>query len=109
MAPPAAESYHATAVQERLRKHGFAHLRARKYGATVIVESGASTNAFKHFRLRRDTVHLWRLDMAGHAQRWEKTPFRAQLGELVGLVIENFPWTLTDTVTNPERTSDREH
>lgn len=108
MAHPA-ESYHPSSVQQRLRSRGLKHLRARKYGSTVIVESGPKDRPFKHFRLRRDTVHLWRLDMAGHGQRWEKTPFRAPLDELVDLVVDSFPWMLTDVAGNPERTSDREY
>jgi hypothetical protein len=104
-----AETFDAARVQQRLRARGLSHLRARKYGATVIVESGPKDDPYKHFRVCRDTVHLWRLEMAGHSQRWEKTPFRDQLDTLVDLVIDSFPWTLTDLTQNPERTSDREH
>jgi hypothetical protein len=32
--------------------------------------------------------------MATHTGRWEPTPFRGQLGELVAMVIESFPWTI---------------
>jgi hypothetical protein len=32
--------------------------------------------------------------MATHTGRWEPTPFRGQLGELVTMVVESFPWTL---------------
>lgn len=95
MPPPAAEAHHATQVVKLLHQHGAKHLRARKYGAAVIVESGPAADPTKHFRLRRDTVHLWRLDMAAHTGRWEATPFRAQLQELVTMVVESFPWTLT--------------
>jgi len=31
------------------------------------------------------------------------------LDELVDMVVNDFPWTLTDVTGNPERTSDREH
>ena len=93
---PKAESYHATQVESLLRGHGIDHLRARSYGATVIVESGPADDPVKHFRLRRDTVHLWCLDMVGRGDRWESTPWRANLGELVSTVVENFPWTLTE-------------
>lgn len=93
--PLTAEPHHATRVEDQLRRCGGSHLRARKYGATVIVESGPTSNPVKHFRLRRDTVHLWRLDMATHTGRWERTPFRASLDELVGIVVDSFPWTLT--------------
>jgi hypothetical protein len=61
----------------------------------VTVESGPIADPIKHFRLRRDAVHLWRLDMATHTGRWETTPFRAQLDELVTMVLTDFPWTLT--------------
>jgi hypothetical protein len=40
-------------------------------------------------------VHLWRLDMATHTGRWQPTPFRALLDELVAMVVDSFPWTLT--------------
>jgi len=76
--PLPAESFHATDVQTVLRKHGLKHLRVRRHGNTLAVESGPVKKPFKHFRLCRDTVHLWRLEMAGHGQRWEKTPFRDQ-------------------------------
>jgi hypothetical protein len=31
---------------------------------------------------------------ASHTGWWEATPFRAQLQELVTMVLESFPWTL---------------
>jgi hypothetical protein len=79
-------------------------LRARKHGAAIIVESGPETQPWKHFRLRRDTVHLWWLDIAARGQRWERTPFRAPRDELVDMVIDSFPWTVYDVLRNSERT-----
>jgi hypothetical protein len=70
------------------------HLRTRKHGAAVIVESGPAADSVKHLRLRRDTIHLWRLDMATHTGRRQATPFLAQLQELVSMVLESFPWTI---------------
>jgi hypothetical protein len=90
-----AESHHASRVENLLHGHGAAHLRARCYGATVIVQSGPTDDPVKHFRLRRDTVHLWCLDMSGQG-RWERTPFRGNVDELVAMVVEAFPWTLTE-------------
>ncbi len=90
-----AEPHHADRVVRLLHKHGVGHARARKYGAAVIVESGPDNEPTKHFRLRRDTVHLWLLDMADHRGRWERTPFRENLDNLVSMVVERFPWTLT--------------
>lgn len=91
----AAEPYHAERVEKLLHDAGAKHTRARKYGSSVIVESGPVREPVKHFRLRRDTVHLWCLDMANHRGQWERTPYRKYLDELVVLVIETFPWTLT--------------
>jgi hypothetical protein len=99
-----AESWDPAAVEKRLHDRGLSHLRARKHGAAVIVESGPEDRPWKHFRLRRDTVHLWWLDVAGRGERWEKTPFRAQRDELVDMVVESFPWTVQDVLGNPERT-----
>jgi hypothetical protein len=73
------------------------------------VESGPADDPVKHFRVRRDTVHLWCLDMANHHGRWERTPFRDQIDDLVLMVLERFPWTLTPIFENPARTSDPEY
>lgn len=92
---PTAEPHDVERVVELLHGSGAKHVRARKHGATVIVESGPDKDPLKHFRLRRDTVHLWCLDIADHRGRWERTPFRNSLDDLVKTVIDQFPWTLT--------------
>lgn len=102
------EFYTPGEVEDVLHDLGFTHLRARKYGSAVIVESGPKKGAIKHFRARRDTVHLWLLDFANHKGKWEPVPFRGNLDDLLNLVVEDFPWTITDHSRNPERTSDRE-
>jgi hypothetical protein len=89
-----AEPHHASYVENLLHQRGAGHLRARKYGSAVLVESGPVNDPVKHFRLRRDTVHLWWLDMANHRGRWERTPFRASLDDLVQAVVDDFPWTI---------------
>src|SRR5262245_32554200 len=94
MPSPPADSYHPDQVKKLLHKSGANHLRARKHGSAVIVESGPARDPVKHFRLRRDTVHLWYLDLADHTGRWERTPFRGQLDQLVTTVLQNFSWTL---------------
>jgi hypothetical protein len=104
-----AEESHAKAVERLLHGRNFGHLRARKHGATVIVESGPKDDAFKHLRLTRVGVHIWLLHMADHRGRWEPTPFRGALDELVTLVADTFPWTLQDVHGFSERTSDRKY
>lgn len=89
-----AEAHDAADVQKVLRTAGFKHLRARKHGSSVIVESGLASDPIKHFQLRRDTVHLWCLDFAKHTGRWERTPFRAYRDALVEMIVTQFPWTI---------------
>jgi hypothetical protein len=104
-----AEDYDPKTVERLLHARKLSHLRARKYGAAVIVESGPKDDPVKHLRLTRDTVHLWLLDIADHRGRWERTPERGSLEQLVTLVMDSFPWTLQPIDDYPERTSDREH
>lgn len=72
------------------------HLRARRRGRVVTVESGPKTDTVAHVRFRRDTVHLWLLEMPGRSGRWDRTPYRDQLENLMALVEAEFPWTLAD-------------
>ncbi len=95
-AKPKAEPHHASQVERLLHQHDAKHLRARCYGSTVIVESGPKDDPVKHFRLRRESVHLWCLDFAGRGDRWEHTPVRTNVADIVSAVVEEFPWTLTE-------------
>jgi hypothetical protein len=72
-----AEDYHPKTVERLLHGRDLTHLRARKHGAAVIVESGPPDDAVKHLRLTRDAVHLWLLDIADDRGRWERTGERA--------------------------------
>jgi hypothetical protein len=89
-----AEDSHPKTVERLLHARQLHHLRARKYGAAVIIESGPLDDPVKHLRLTRDTVQLWLLDIADHQGRWERTGERATLEDLITLVVDNFPWTL---------------
>ena len=104
-----AEDSHAKTVERLLHARDFAHLRARKYGATVIVESGPADDVYKHLRLTRDGVHVWFLHIADREAAGSPLPFAARLDELVTLVADTFPWTLQSVHAYPERTSDRKH
>ena len=84
----------AASVSRQLTALGLNHLRARKYGQLVIIESGSERDPIPHTRLRRDTVHLWTLEMATHTGRWEKTGFRDLRNKLVEFVVTTFPWVL---------------
>jgi hypothetical protein len=94
MPPQYAEPSHVSSVTFYLASRELRHLRARKYGQLVIIESGPQDDPIPHARLRRDTVHLWTVEVATHTGRWEKTGFRGQLWELLDLLTTQLPWTL---------------
>ena len=68
-------------------------LDVRKYGSKLIIESGPDEDRIPHARRQRDTVHLWLLDVHG-GRRWERTPFRATMDELVEALADVFGWVL---------------
>ena len=70
------------------------HLRVRRRGDLLTLESGPQNDPLRHARLRRVTVHLWRLEMPAAPDRWNSTPFRDQLGALLEMLVQKFPWTL---------------
>jgi len=84
----------AAAVSSYLAAEGLSHLRARKYGQLVIIESGPEADPFLHARLRRDTVHLWKLEIATHTGRWENTGLRGLWRDLLRELLTHYPWTL---------------
>lgn len=94
MPKPQADPHDAEAARAYLEARGVLHLRARKYGALVILESGPVADPIPHARLWRDTVHLWTLEIATHMGRWEKTGFRALRNELLDLLMTTLPWTI---------------
>ncbi len=87
-------------------QYGLTHLRVRKHGRLLTVESGPEDDPWRHVRFRRDTVHLWKLEVAVRS-RWEKTPFRAYLDDLVAMVTGELGWTVAQVLENPGATSDR--
>jgi len=96
MAKFSAEQPDADAIERYLREEaGLGHLRTRRRGDLVIIESGPEEDPVPHARLRRVAVHLWCLEMATHTGRWEPTPVRAQRDEVVRQLVEDFGWVLS--------------
>ena len=89
-----AEPYHADELTRLLHERGQLHLRVRKRGAVLTIQSGPEDDPWSHARLRRDTVHLWTLEMQARGGKWDRTPFRALMGDLVEVLTDMFPWTL---------------
>ncbi len=85
----------ASWLRELLSAHEeLGHLRVRPHGRLLILESGPDDDPVPHARFRRDTVHLWILEMPMRGGRWDRTPFREHLDRLLEVVMDSFPWML---------------
>jgi len=82
-------------LEDIARKHGLDHLRVRKHGDLLVLESGPKKDPVRHIRMRRATRQWYTLEIATHTGRWEFVPLRARAGQLLETVIHDFPWVLT--------------
>lgn len=92
----------ASGVEQQLHEYeGLGHLRVRARGEVLTIESGPDADPVRHARLRRETVNLWGLEVAGYGGRWEPTPFRDTKERLVAALVEQFGWVLTPRDETP--------
>jgi hypothetical protein len=89
-----ADELQAMSLQGSLVRRGLTHLRVRRHGVLLIVESGPAEDPVPHVRFRRHGAHIWTLEMATHTGAWEPTFFRGQIEHLVDMVQSDFPWTV---------------
>ena len=84
-----------SAVERWLRQHeDLNHIRVRKRGDMLILESGPARDSVPHARLRRCEGGIWALEMP-YRSRWEPTPFHDRKKEAVlDLLLETLGWTL---------------
>jgi hypothetical protein len=74
------------------------HLRVRRRGGVLTIESGPKNDAVLHARLRRVTKHLWTAEVATHMGAWQPSGLRAQLPDIARTLQERFPWILAPIV-----------
>jgi len=91
---PSKASFYATGFAQMLEQRGLEHLRVRARGKTLNIESGPEDDPVKHARLKRDTVHLWILQVADHKGRFQPTGLRADLDTLFEILVHDFGWLL---------------
>ena len=84
----------ANEIEAFLHGRHYRHLRTRHRADLVNIDSGPARVPVPCARLRRVSVHLWRLEMPTHTGRWEITPFRGPLGELLEILVDRFPWAI---------------
>ncbi len=83
-------------AQDFLKRRKLKHLRATRRADTVTLVAGDDDDPWPRARFRLVTKHLWALDVAVAAGRWEGTPFQASLKELLALLADTFGWVLAD-------------
>lgn len=110
----AAEDLDLHRAREFFTRHAdLEHIRVRKRGDLLVIESGPDDHPVAHARLRRTTKQWWTLEMGTRAGKWERTPFRATRDELLDMLVTQFGWTLTDIAggeqPNTARTSDPQY
>jgi len=83
-------------LEETLREHGIDHVRVRKHGDLLVLESGPKKDPVRHLRLRRATRQWYTLEIASQTGDWELVfPLRAPAKVVLETVIRDFPWVLT--------------
>lgn len=70
------------------------HLRVRRRGGVLTIESGPKGDPVSHARLRRVTKQWWTLEVATHTGDWQPTGLRCPMPELVRTLQQEFPWVL---------------
>jgi hypothetical protein len=96
MAKFPADEFDVEVADAFLRRHRkLAHVRVRKRGDLIILESGPKNDPVPHARVRRVTSQWWTLEMPSHMGRWDPTPIRAPLDKVLQTLVQEFPWTLT--------------
>lgn len=84
-----------------IRDHdGLAHVRARKVGETITLESGPARGAMKHARLRRVSAQLWTIEMPVRG-KWYATGVRARKGVILEQLLKTASWMLSDDQNPP--------
>ena len=89
-----AEQPDADALESFLHRQGLKHLRVRRRGDLLTIESAPVDDPIQHARLRRVTTQYWQLEMSARPKVWEPTPFRGVRAEVQQILVDSFPWML---------------
>lgn len=90
--PPHVESYYGDAARDRLHQRGLTHLRVTTRHPLITIDKGTEDDPWPCARLRRDTVHLWILEIADSKGRWSTTHVRGLMDDLLDCLVDQFGW-----------------
>ena len=89
-----ADQLQASSLADLVRRKGLDHLRVRRHGVLLVLESGPNEDPIPHARFRRLGAHIWRIEMPSHSDGWDVTPLRGQIEMLLDFLVTETPWTL---------------
>jgi hypothetical protein len=89
-----ADRLQAASLADLVRRTGLSHLRVRRHGVLLVLESGPDDDPIPHARFRRLGAHIWRIEMPRHPDGWDVTPLRGQIEMLLDFLVTETPWTL---------------
>ena len=89
-----ADKLQAMSLEDLLRRKGLSHLRVRRHGVLLTLDSGPEDDPIPHVRFRRLGAHIWIVEMPKHSEGWEVTPLRGQIEKLLDVLVTEAPWTL---------------
>jgi hypothetical protein len=73
---------------------GLEHLRLRARADLLVIESGPQNDRIPHARLRRLSAQTWRLEMATHTERWQRSPDQGPMRSLLQRLVHVYTWIL---------------
>ena len=83
-------------VEKILQENQMDHLLVTVRGTNIVVYSEYEKQKENRCRFTQARANSYIMNMANHSGKWEATPFEGSLEELLQMVIEQFPWVLTD-------------
>jgi hypothetical protein len=90
--PPQVGKQYGDAARIWLHRRGLVHLRASTRHPHVVIDKGTDDDPWPCARLRRDTVHLWILEIADGHGRWCPTGMRGLMDDLLAVLVDQFGW-----------------
>ena len=83
-------------VEKKLKEHQLNHLKVSKRGNRITIYSEYEGIKENRCRFTNIASKKYILDMANHTGKWEPTPFEGSVADLLEMLIEQFPWMLTN-------------
>lgn len=81
-------------LENELHEQGYAHVQVRPYGSHLVIFSVEEGQRVNRARLTKVSTQYFTLSMADHRGKWEPTPLRGTMTEMLMLLTQQFPFVL---------------